>query len=197
MQVCHRCDNPACVNCDHLFLGTNEENTADRVSKGRSAAGDRSGPALRPERMPRGEAHGRAKLTNAAVIEIRRRYAAGGTSQPKLAREFGVDHTVIGDIVRREKWKHVPDPDMSPHYQARQRGPSDFGFTTPTGESFGFVTRFDALKAAANTERDDRIEAADPNRTGPISKVLRSHFFPNGLPQTWPLPLDLRPHHGG
>lgn len=57
----------------------------------------------------RGEKHGRAKLTEAQVKEIRRRYAAGGVSQITLAAEYGVNQTLIGFIVRRVVWTHLDD----------------------------------------------------------------------------------------
>jgi hypothetical protein len=57
MGVLHRCDNPPCVADEHLFLGTNQDNTADRDAKGRQARGDANGARLYPERLSRGEAH--------------------------------------------------------------------------------------------------------------------------------------------
>ncbi len=55
--VLHKCDNRACCRPDHLFLGTNADNTTDRTRKGRSASGDRSGRRLHPDRFPRGDDH--------------------------------------------------------------------------------------------------------------------------------------------
>ena len=56
--VCHRCDVPACVRPDHLFVGTHAANVEDRDAKGRAASGERNGARLHPDRMPRGDAHG-------------------------------------------------------------------------------------------------------------------------------------------
>ncbi len=90
--VLHKCDNPPCVNPAHLFLGTNRDNTHDAMAKGR---------------MARGEANGSARLTRAEVIEIRRRYAAGGTTHRTLGVEYGVSRTTISYIVRRQCWRYV------------------------------------------------------------------------------------------
>jgi hypothetical protein len=89
--VCHRCDTPACINPDHLFLGTHADNVADREAKGR--------------RTPlRGEAHGMAKLTEAVVLEIR---AAAGT-QRSIAARFGIKQAQVSAIKRRRNWAHLP-----------------------------------------------------------------------------------------
>jgi hypothetical protein len=105
--VCHRCDNPPCCNHAHLFLGTNQENTADRTLKGRSAAGARNGTIVHPELCPRGTHNGNSRLTDDKVREIRRRYSNGEGLRP-LARAFGISsHNTIRLIVNRTTWKHV------------------------------------------------------------------------------------------
>lgn len=89
--VLHKCDNPGCVNPDHLKLGTHSENVADAIKKGRSA---------------RGEKQGSSKLTEEAVQEIRLRVDAG-EQQVHLAREFRISKTVMSMTVNRKIWRHV------------------------------------------------------------------------------------------
>ena len=93
MCVCHRCDNPSCVNPEHLFLGTNADNVRDRDNKGRDA--NRCG-----------EKNGRAKLTEAQVVEIRERMG-GGERGVDLARQFGVTRDEILKIFRRISWASI------------------------------------------------------------------------------------------
>ena len=108
LQVCHRCDVPACVNPAHLFLGSAAENAADARMKGRTAKGGRNGTYTHPETRPYGERSPHAKLTAAAVIEIRR-LRAEGIGPMELARRFGVGHPTISKIVARQRWAHLPD----------------------------------------------------------------------------------------
>ena|SRR3990167_1865586 len=97
--VLHKCDTRLCVNPDHLFLGTPLENVRDMMCKGRQVFGGRTSRA--------GERNANAKLTNDSVRAIRLRYSKGGVSQPELASEYGVSHTVISHLIRRKSWKHV------------------------------------------------------------------------------------------
>lgn len=93
LSVLHKCDNPACVNTDHLFLGTYRDNAKDRESKGRG-------------RQPKGSAHSMAKLTEEKVAEIRRRLACGETGR-SLAREYGVGESRISAVKLGRRWRHV------------------------------------------------------------------------------------------
>lgn len=96
LVVCHRCDNPACCNPAHLFLGTQADNLADCHRKGRARC------------CPSGRAHPRgvAKLNEAKVIEARRLYASG-IPQTHIAKRMGVDSSTISRAVRGERWSFV------------------------------------------------------------------------------------------
>lgn len=93
LWVLHHCDNPPCLRPDHLFLGTQADNTADMVSKGR-------------QRGAVGTANRHARLTPQQVADIRRRYVRGSSTSgtTALAVEYGVSDVMIGKIVRGTAW---------------------------------------------------------------------------------------------
>ena len=92
LYVCHHCDNRACVNPNHLFLGTQADNIGDSVVKGRHQ---------------RGERNGQAKLTQAQVQEIRDQYRwrSLDLGSGALGRHFGVSSDEILAIVHRRHWR--------------------------------------------------------------------------------------------
>jgi len=92
--VCHRCDNPICVNPQHLFLGTTKDNVADKIAKGRQQRGVICSV--------------QAKLTTATAQEIRELYASGLYTQAELGRRYGVNPSTISNCVRG-KHRHFPE----------------------------------------------------------------------------------------
>lgn len=87
--VCHKCDNRACVNPRHLFLGTQADNQDDMKKKGRSLIGERNY---------------HCKLSAEAVREIRRLFGTGEVTRLELAAMFGVNDRSISNIILRRKW---------------------------------------------------------------------------------------------
>lgn len=90
MHVLHRCDNPPCVNPDHLWLGTDADNAADRAAKGRS-------------NPPKGDAHWNAKLTEPDMYAIR----ADTRILREIATDYGVTPSTISFIKHRKTWRHI------------------------------------------------------------------------------------------
>ena len=108
--VCHDCpggDNKRCVNPDHLWLGTRQDNIADAIQKGQTATGDRNGSRVHPEAILRGGAHPRSKLTDELVVEMRRLHAGGGVTYKELGIKFGVCAPMAWEIVKRKNWLHI------------------------------------------------------------------------------------------
>ena len=94
MLVCHSCDNRACCNPSHLFLGTFADNNGDARRKDRTAFGERNS---------------RAKLTSSEVVAIRERVHRGD-AKADVAREYGVDKTLIGRICAGQAWVRAGGP---------------------------------------------------------------------------------------
>jgi len=90
-QVLHSCDNPACVNPAHLFLGTQPDNMADMKAKRRAAHGENSGVA---------------RLTDSIVRSSLSEYRAGA-SIASLARKHGVDDKTMWQAVKGRTWRHL------------------------------------------------------------------------------------------
>lgn len=92
MMVCHHCDNPPCCNPSHLFVGTRQDNMDDMKRKGRS---------------PAGTASPNSKLTDADVMEIRRRYEAGERTED-IATRFNIKARNVSWVATGKAWSHLP-----------------------------------------------------------------------------------------
>jgi len=89
LNVLHKCDNKRCCNPDHLFLGTQLDNMRDKMAKGRGCIGEK---------------HGRAKLTEQDILDIR----ASDKKGTELADDYNVSQQLISFIINRKIWTHIP-----------------------------------------------------------------------------------------
>lgn len=90
MMVLHKCDTPACINPDHLFIGTQLDNMRDALAKGRNAD-------------TRGTKNGRAKLTEAQIADIRQ----SEETAVATAAKYGVSSSLISQIRLGQCWRHL------------------------------------------------------------------------------------------
>ena len=94
LHVLHTCDNPSCVNPDHLWLGTNADNVKDKKMKGRAQGFQ-------------GAENPRALLTKDQVIEMRALWATKQISQGRLAKQFGIKLGTVSGIVNGTAWRDL------------------------------------------------------------------------------------------
>ena len=94
MNVLHRCDNPACVNPEHLFIGSQKDNLQDMAAKHRHLCGEKNTESV---------------LTAPDVVKIKRLLAMNMFSQKEIGRMFGVAQITISRIHRGLLWKHIAD----------------------------------------------------------------------------------------
>lgn len=99
-DICHHCDNPACVNPKHLFAGTRSDNMKDAANKGRIYK-------VPKEKLARGEKVGGSKLTEQIVRQIRKEYVPGKVTYDDLAEKYGVHKKNIMRAIKGKQWAHV------------------------------------------------------------------------------------------
>lgn len=92
LHVLHKCDIKNCVNPEHLFLGTHNDNMKDMVIKQRSSFGSKNT---------------NAKLNDNIVKEILNKYSTEKISKVALAKEYGIGKSQMGAIILRKLWKHI------------------------------------------------------------------------------------------
>lgn len=114
--VLHHCDNPACVNPKHLFIGSKADNNEDMRSKGRAAdqigthariSGDKHGRKTKPESFPRGENIHNAKIKDSQVLYIVNSFNTRTRTAKELASEFNCHYSTIYNIVTNKSYIHV------------------------------------------------------------------------------------------
>jgi len=95
MLVCHRCDNRACINPDHLFLGTPSDNTKDMFFKGR-------------QRLHLGVNNGQSKLLESVVVDIVEKIKRGETNID-IASQYSISHSQVSSIRTGKSWRHLTE----------------------------------------------------------------------------------------
>jgi len=118
MYVCHRCDNPPCINPDHLWLGSHRENMHDAIRKGRSSkppvhVGGEHWRLKYPHMVEHGEDNPNAIMTDEQVIQMRKDYVSGHPLDAICAR-YEINRSTMHDYTSGRSWKHLLGVDGSP-----------------------------------------------------------------------------------
>lgn len=147
--ACHKCDNPSCVNPDHIFVGSYSDNAFDCVEKGRHARCSQPG-----EKNPN------AKLTDDQMLIVKSCPQVFG-AKTKLARQFGVSVSVVGKAISSKGWRHLGEPTESHRLEAFKILGVDSGNTSD-------------VVARELTESQAKLAKACPHEYGSASKLARA-----------------------
>lgn len=101
-NVCHTCDNPPCVNPEHLFLGTQQDNVNDMRKKGRAFY-----PGAKTPACVKGELNNNSKLTVSEVKEIRHKRNIQKIKLKFLAKEYNISLSHVSCIARTKNWRYL------------------------------------------------------------------------------------------
>lgn len=144
MNVCHHCDNPGCVNPDHLFLGTQKDNMQDSSRKGRRPT---------TNKKVQGSGNAMARLSEQQVSEIRGAIGAG-VSVYMLSKVYGVSASTVLFIARGETWKGVPSAECGSPSEVRARMKAARGDAYRGVEDIG--KRFGRLMIYSGSARNEK-----------------------------------------
>ena len=97
LMICHKCDNKGCINPDHLFAGTNQDNVDDFVKKG-----------FKEATIPRGEKHQNTKLKNDTVANMKADLWGGQLSIRQVSEKYNVTMRTATNIKYGCTWGHIP-----------------------------------------------------------------------------------------
>ena len=114
LQINHKCDNPSCVNSEHLYEGSQTENMQDCVRRGRLNPLFKKGHGYglhtrfkNGHDLQIGSKHSQAKLTEQQVVDIRYQYRVKNINQTELGRRFGIRQATVSNIITGKLWSHV------------------------------------------------------------------------------------------
>jgi len=118
MNICHSCDNPPCINPDHLWLGTHKQNMHDAIQKGRASkppvhVGGEHWRLKYPHMVERGEDNPNAIMTEEQVIQMRKDYV-GGQPLDEICARYEINRATMHDYTSGRSWKHLFGVDGSP-----------------------------------------------------------------------------------
>jgi hypothetical protein len=147
-EACHSCGNGhlGCVNHRHVDPGNHQDNMADRREDGRDAIGS---------------AHGRAVLDEADVAQICERLAAGHPSR-RIAAEFGISATTIGEIWRGEKWTHVAASRLADTTRACEECGTPLPSSRQAGKRYCGRTCINRVSGRRRAERQRQAKPSSP-----------------------------------
>ena len=167
LYVCHKCDNPHCVNPDHLFLGTQKANMQDRAEKGRGF-------------IPSGSLCGSSVFTDEEVIKLRAVYSSGEYENVQaMARFLGYNGQTLLAMLKGKTYSNLPGACKIKHFQPAQDGDKN-----PSAK----LTRQDVQNIRKLHKEETLLSASDivkrlnlPCKQHSVRRVIRGESYKESL----------------